>query len=92
MVRLLENDFKIGRLMTIAVAAMAGVALLGWKLGKSSAHSGIALAAGCAAFSLILVSLVGWIIYRGAAARVRAEVALRDSEERFRAMVETRNN
>jgi PAS domain S-box-containing protein len=86
----LENGFKIRRslprLMAIA-ATMADLTLLGWILGKFSDHSSLVLVIGGAAFSLILVSL-GAMSYWGAAARVRAEDALRDSEERFRLSVE----
>ena len=99
-VPLLENRFKLGRsssrLIAIAAAATAGLTLLGWILGTSSANHGIALAAGGAALSLILISLVGGIIYQGAKDRVqagavalvRADDALRESEERFRLFVE----
>jgi PAS domain-containing protein len=91
-VLLLENRIEFGhsssRLITITAAATAGLTLSGWILGKSSTNHGIALAAGGAALSLILVSLVGGIIYQGAAARVRADDALRQSEERFRLFVE----
>ena len=86
-----ENGFKIERslpcLMAIAASAMAGLTLLGWILGKSSDHSSLVLVTGGVGFFLILVSL-GTMIYRGVAARVRAEDALRDSEERFRLFVE----
>jgi PAS domain S-box-containing protein len=74
--------------MAIATVAMACFAVLGWTLGKSSTGYSIALATGGAAFSLLLVSRVGWAVYRGNAACVRAEDALRDSEERFRLFVE----
>src|SRR3984885_2309425 len=74
--------------MAVAVTAMAGLALLGWILGKFGAHHSLALLTGGAAFSLVLIFLVSWIMYRGAAARVRAEDALRESEERFHLFVE----
>jgi PAS domain S-box-containing protein len=86
-----EKGFKIERslpcLMAIAASAMAGLTLLGWILGKSSDHSSLVLVTGGVGFFLILGSL-GAIIYRGAAARVWAEDALGDSEERFRLFVE----
>src|SRR3984957_6336554 len=74
--------------MAVAVAAMAGLSLLGWILGKFDVHHSLALLAGGAAFSLILIFVVSWIMYRGVAARVRAEDALRESEERFHLFVE----
>jgi PAS domain S-box-containing protein len=87
-----ESGFNMGRsspaLMAIFASAIASLTPLGWILGKSGDHPSLALIIGGAVFSLILVSLVGWTIYRGAAARVRAEDALRDSEERFRLFVE----
>ena len=46
------------------------------------------MAGGEAAFSLVLVSLAGWFVYRGAVARRRAEDALRASEEAFRLFAE----
>jgi hypothetical protein len=70
-----------------AAIAVAGFALLIWILGKSIAQHRLALTTG-GAFSLILVFLADWIIYRSVAARVRAEDAFRESEERFRLFVE----
>src|ERR1700733_15740266 len=67
---------------------MEGLTLLSWILGEFSAHHSVAMVTGGAASSLILVCLVGWIIHRGSAARIRAEDALRESEERFRLFVE----
>jgi PAS domain S-box-containing protein len=43
---------------------------------QSNAYRSIALVCGGTALSLFLISLSGWIIYRGTAARVRAEDAL----------------
>jgi PAS domain S-box-containing protein len=84
--------FKIGRslpgLMAIVASTIAGLGTWGWILGRCSDYPGLALVTGGVAFSLILASLVAAITYRGAGARVRAEDALRDSEERFRLFVE----
>jgi PAS domain S-box-containing protein len=91
MVRSLGKGIKMGRwltrLMGNAAIAVAGFALLIWILGKSIAQHRLALTTG-GAFSLILVFLADWIIYRSVAARVRAEDAFRESEERFRLFVE----
>jgi PAS domain S-box-containing protein len=67
---------------------MAGLTLLGWTLGRYSVHPSILPATASAAVSLILVLLLCRIIYQHVAARVRAEEALRESEERFRLFVE----
>jgi len=75
------------RPMMLACAVMASLSLLGWTLGKFGAQWSLALATG-AACSLILIALVSWIIYQGTAARLRAEDALRESEERFHLFVE----
>ena len=76
------------RPIAIAALAMAGLSLLGWTLGKSGRHRSIALVAGDAALSLLLVFLVGWIIYGVTVARRRTEDARNVCEERFRRFVE----
>jgi PAS domain S-box-containing protein len=70
--------------MVIAVGAMAVLFLLGWAFGKSGDQRSMALAAGGAALALIVVFLVGRAIYRSAVVCLRAEDALRESDERFR--------
>ena len=76
------------RKVSVATVAMAGLILLAWLVRKATIRPDLAMANGDAAFSLILVSLAGWIVYRGTVARRRAENALRASEEAFRLFAE----
>ena len=89
MVRFLENWHKRVRSKSLlmAIAASICLTLLGW-MGNSRADSSFALTAGGAALSVLLICLVGWMSYREAMERVRAENALCESEERFHLFVE----
>jgi len=72
--------------LLVAIATLTGLALVGWM--ASSTNPGLAMVTGGAVLSVISAILAGRIIYRAAAARVWAEDALEESEERFRLFVE----
>jgi PAS domain S-box-containing protein len=87
MVRFLEKRGERGRLwLLVAIATLIGFALVGWM--ASSSHPRLAIATGGTVLSAISAFLAGRIVYRAAAARVWAEHALDESEERFRLFVE----
>jgi len=90
MVRILENGHKIGRSISLlmAIAVTIGLTLLSWILGNSSAQSSFVLATGGAVLSVILVAWIGWVSFREATKRGRAENALQESEERFHLFAE----
>jgi PAS domain S-box-containing protein len=90
MVRILKNGSKTGRsiLLWMAIAATMGLILLSWVRGNSSSHSSFEQATGGAALAVILVGWIGWISFREAMERGRAEDALQASEERFHLFAE----
>jgi len=83
-----EVERSFGWLSAVAVATLASLSLFGWTLGRFDAPHSIALTTSSAALFLVLVFLLGRLLYRIMAARVRAEEALSDSDERFRLFVE----
>ena len=88
--RILKNGYKTGRSISLlmAIAATTGLILSGWVLEKSRAHSSFELATGGAALAVILVAVIGWMSFREAMERGRAEDALQASEERFHLFAE----
>src|SRR3984957_1730726 len=90
MVRTLKNGYKTERSISlwIAMAVSMGLILLGWVRGNSSAHSSFELASGGAALAVLLVAWMGWMSFREAMERGRAEDALQASEERFHLFAE----
>src|ERR1700734_4135475 len=90
MVRTLKNGYKTERSISLlmAIAATMGLILLGWIRGNSSAHFSFELATGGAALAVILVAWIGWMSFREAMERGRAEDALQASEERFHLFAE----
>jgi PAS domain S-box-containing protein len=75
------------RLLAAAAGAIACVALVGWTLGRNSGHDSALLGVN-AALSSILISWMVWKFTRKGEACVRAETALRASEEQLRLFTE----
>jgi PAS domain S-box-containing protein len=77
--------------MALAAITFAGLGLLLWILELPADHVNVALITTRAACSIALVLIVSWMIYLRTAASARAQLALRNSEERFRLFVEGAN-
>jgi PAS domain S-box-containing protein len=75
------------RLLAAAAGAVACIALVGWTLEKNTRHGSAVLGIN-SALALMLVSWMVWKFTRKEEACVRAETALRESEEQLRLFVE----
>ena len=79
--------FSLGG-MALAAITFAGMGLLLWVLKLPADHVNASLITALAASSIALVLMVSWMIYLRTAASAGAQLALRNSEERFRLFVE----
>jgi PAS domain S-box-containing protein len=75
------------RLLAAATGALACVALVGWTLGGDARHNSAVLGV-VAALSSVLISTMIWNVNRSGDACLRAERALRESEEQLRLFIE----